>query len=131
MRRMKTVLFALIVNGISTLHAAGLNSPAIQPVELNRMLEDDSSPQIIDVRSPDEFSAGHIPGSINIPAPLISKRIDELTQVDGLVLYCNDSRFTKVAEQLLLKGGVQDFSHLDGGLIAWEKELLPIVTSLK
>ena len=49
---------------------------------------------------------------------------------DNTVLYCNDLRFTRVAEQILMKGGVKGFSHLEGGFTAWTREGLPVEQSL-
>lgn len=123
-------LFALIIFITQGVVAAGLNSPAIEPIRLNQLLTGQKPPLVVDVRSPDEYSAGHIPNSVNIPVPLIAKRLGEMGNVSDLVLYCNDSRLTRVAEQMLLRGGVKGFFHLEGGLNGWQEAGLELENSL-
>ncbi|MDJ0807111.1 MAG: rhodanese-like domain-containing protein [Gammaproteobacteria bacterium] len=126
-RLLKTLLGLLWVGGSFTLPAAGLVSPAIAPVLLARQLDSHTPPRIVDVRSPEEYSAGHIPGAVNIPAPVIRDRVDELKQSAELVLYCNDGLYTKVVELFLINQGVAHFSHLAGGFKAWDRALLPVM----
>ena len=114
----------------SGIGAAGLKSEPITPVLLNQALNSKAPPKLVDVRSPDEYSSGHIPGARSIPFPLLAKHIDELRETSGLVLYCNDSRLTRMAERVLLGNKVSEFKHLGGGLRAWTNAELPIETSL-
>lgn len=111
--------------------AADLSSPAVAPDELNRLLARPDPPLVIDVRSPHEYSAGHIPGSVNIPVPLLRKKLIEIKRVEDLVLYCNDSRLTRLAERILVNNQVQGFAHLEGGFEAWENGELSVETSLR
>ena len=122
-------LLAVLLYGAFAM-ATELSSPPVAPVELNRLLASPDPPLVVDVRSSDLYSAGHIPGAVNIPAPLIRRKLVELIQAEELVLYCNDSRLTRIAEQILVKNRVQRFSHLEGGFNAWENEKLPVETSL-
>ena len=111
--------------------AADLNSPPIAPDELNLRLADPAPPLVVDIRSPTEFSTGHVPGSINIPVPLLRKKLVEIRKAETLVLYCNDSRLTRLAERILVTNRIQGFAHLDGGFNAWEDAELPVETSLR
>lgn len=43
---------------------------------------------IVDVRTPEEFIGGHVPGSINIPLHEVPHRIDEFKNMQGTVLLC-------------------------------------------
>ena len=123
------LLVALLL--VATLgHAAKLRSPGIEPQALNTRLAAADPPLVIDVRSPSEYSSGHVPGAVNMPAPTVTKHLDEIRQAPDVVLYCNDRRFTAVAEQLLTKAKVQGFSHLEGGLTAWREQGLPLESSL-
>ena len=83
------------------------------------------------MRSPDQYSSEHIPGAVSIPAPLVGKHLEEIRAAgENAVLYCNDLRFTRVAEQILTKNRVKGFSHLEGGFTAWTREGLPVEQSL-
>lgn len=119
-----TLVFSLSVG------AAGLKSEAITPDFLNQALNSQAPPKLVDVRSPDEYSSGHIPSAKSIPLPLLAKHLDELKESSNLVLYCNDSRLTRMAERILLGKKVNEFRHLEGGLRAWTDAELPIETSL-
>lgn len=114
----------------ASLAAAGLKSEAIAADRLYRALNSDTPPRVVDIRSPDEFSSGHIAGAESIPVPLLARHLGELKQSGNLVLYCNDSRLTRMAEQILMKKNFTGFRHLDGGMNAWMDGELPIETSL-
>ena len=110
--------------------AGGLRSPGVDPGALSERLAAPDPPLVVDVRSPSEYSSGHVPGAVNIPAPTVMQHLEEIQQAADVVLYCNDRRFTAVAEQLLKRAKVTGFSHLEGGLTAWREQGLPLETSL-
>ena len=122
------MLLSLFAQGIG---AVELKSAAIDPGKLNQWLSSQQPPLVVDVRSPDEFSSGHIPRAVNIPLPLLARRLDEMRKAADLVLYCNDSRLTRMAERILMQKRLHDFMHLHGGLNAWEAARLPIENSLE
>ena len=103
-----------------------MRSPGIAPQALSELIAGPQPPLVVDVRAPDEFSAGHVPGAVNIPVPLVKTQLERLGSADSLVLYCNDSRFTRLAEQILAGSGIDGFSHLEGGLTAWERQGLEV-----
>jgi rhodanese-related sulfurtransferase len=123
----KTLASALIVASLGA-NAGGLNSPGIAAAALLQRLSH-SQLLLIDVRNPDEYFAEHIPGAINIPVPRLQALLDPIKQATDPVLYCNDTRLTRVAEQILRRNAVQHFSHLDGGLAAWRRHRLPLECS--
>ncbi|MCB0346885.1 MAG: rhodanese-like domain-containing protein [Bdellovibrionales bacterium] len=70
---------------------------------------------VVDVRSPEEFSAGHVDGAINIPQDQIAMRLDEIADHKNkdVVLYCKSGRRAGLAEETLKTNG---FTHvLNGG----------------
>lgn len=69
--------------------------------------------QIIDVRTPAEFSAGHIPNSINIPLTHITKKISRLGKDRQIILCCASGMRSASARSALLSLG---YLHVhDGG----------------
>lgn len=129
-RRRKSSLAGTLLLYSALAGAAGLRSPGIEPGALQGRLAEPQPPLVVDVRSPDEYSSGHIPGAVSIPAPLVTRHLDEIRQAPGVVLYCNDQRFTAVAEDLLRRAKAPGISHLEGGLTAWRQLGLPLETSL-
>ncbi len=130
MRTVRRLLLAGLSSAAILAQAAGLRSPGVEPQVLSDRLASRDAPLVIDVRTPDEYSSGHVPGAVNMPVPTVTKHLDEIREAPEVVLYCNDTQFTRMAEQLLLKSKVKGFSHLEGGLTAWREGGLPLETSL-
>ncbi|MHB1921588.1 MAG: rhodanese-like domain-containing protein [Chitinophagaceae bacterium] len=62
---------------------------------------------IIDVRSPGEFQGGHLQGSVNIPLPEISRRLEEIKKLpEPLVLCCASGNRSGQAHQYLQQMGL-------------------------
>ncbi len=71
---------------------------------------------IIDVRTPQEFAAGHITGALNIPVERIESAIGEvkgLGKESPILLYCRSGRRSAMARVLLERQGYRNV--LDGG----------------
>lgn len=71
---------------------------------------------LIDVRTPEEFAAGHIPNAINIPFDRIGTDIQQikgLKKNSKILLYCRSGRRSAMAKQTLEKDGYRDVQ--DGG----------------
>ena len=62
---------------------------------------------IVDVRSPAEFAAGHVKGSINIPLLEFPRRLDEVRRMRNLVLCCASGTRSAVAAALLKQNGIE------------------------
>jgi rhodanese-related sulfurtransferase len=66
---------------------------------------------LVDVRTAIEFSGGHVAGSINIPLQEITKRLDEIKEIEGpLVLCCASGNRSYIAAQWLSGQGVICFN---------------------
>ena len=77
---------------------------------------------ILDVRSPVEFEAVHIPGSYNLPLDQLLEHRHELRGLEQpMVLVCRSGARARQAELLLREIGLWQLSVLDGGLQAWER----------
>ncbi|MBU8879357.1 rhodanese-like domain-containing protein [Bacillus sp. FJAT-29790] len=75
--------------------------------------------QLIDVREPNEFDAGHILGARNIPMSQMKMRMKELRPDKPVYLYCQSAMRSGRAAQLLHRKGYKDLSHLQGGFKKW------------
>jgi rhodanese-related sulfurtransferase len=83
---------------------------------------------VIDVRTKEEYDAGHIPGARNMP---YGESQDLLTMVrwagaDDVVVYCMKGTRARLAEAELVQSGVRGVAHLEGGFEAWKAAGLPI-----
>ncbi|KDE46538.1 hypothetical protein DI43_12375 [Geobacillus sp. CAMR12739] len=75
--------------------------------------------QLIDVREPDEFAAGHILGARNIPLTQLGMRMKELRKDQPIYLYCQNGLRSGRAAQMLYRKGYRDLYHLKGGFKTW------------
>ena len=74
---------------------------------------------LVDVRSPGEFSGGHIEGAISIPIQELAGRADELGDKSGqIVLYCQSGARSAMAKRLLESRGFTNV-HDMGGMGSW------------
>lgn len=76
--------------------------------DLRQWLTSDDAPRVLDVRSPAEFAAVHIPGSYNVPLDLLREHRDELREhLDEVVLVCRSGARADQAEKLLAETGLR------------------------
>ena len=86
--------------------------------ELPRWLEDHPDWIVLDVRTPEEFQAGSLPGAANLDY-LGSDFIDRLLALDkekGYLVYCRSGRRSVRVSTLLRNAGFPHVYHLHGGL---------------
>lgn len=75
--------------------------------------------RLVDVRTPQEFSAGHIEGAVNIPLQELDTRMGELGNKDGqIVLYCRSGNRSAQAAQRLKGAGFSAVHNL-GAMSRW------------
>jgi rhodanese-related sulfurtransferase len=75
--------------------------------------------QLIDVREPNEFEAGHILGARNIPVSQMRMRMKELRADLPVYLYDQNGMRSARAAQFLHRKGYKDLSQLQGGFKKW------------
>ena len=87
------------------------------------MMAEETGYIILDVRRPDEFTAGHIPNAINVPNESIgTDEIPELPNKDQLIMvYCRSGRRSKEASEKLVKLGYTNIVEF-GGILDWKGE---------
>jgi sulfur-carrier protein adenylyltransferase/sulfurtransferase len=99
----------------------------ITPGELRAMLDSGSKVALIDVREPAEWDINHIEGAQLIPQSLINsgEGLARLPQGRTPVLYCKTGVRSAEALAAVRKAGFADAVHLQGGIVAWAKQIQP------
>lgn len=77
--------------------------------------------QIVDVREPNEWASGHLPGATLIPLGVLASRARELDRTRPIVVVCRSGNRSKTATSYLLENGFRDVTNLSGGVNAWTK----------
>ncbi len=75
---------------------------------------------LIDVRMPDEFSSGNIPGSINIPVDDLRERLKEIPTNKDIYIYCQIGLRGYLAQRILLQHHFSRVYNISGGYKLWE-----------
>ncbi len=99
--------------------------PEVTPEEARRRQQ--AGALIVDVREPEEWRAGHIPGAVHVPLGELGARLHELDAERELILVCRSGNRSARATVLLQQAGFRQVYNLAGGLVAWTRQRLPLV----
>ena len=99
----------------------------VSPEDAHRLVEE-GEVEVIDVRTPEEFDEGHIEGAtlIDFYEPDFADRIAELDRDREYVVYCRSGNRSGQATALMADQGFAAVNDVDGGIVAWEAEGLPV-----
>lgn len=89
--------------------------------ELMQRIRTNRANLILDVRSPEEYAEGHIPGAINIPYDQLRTRLAEISSHKNkeIVLYCKIGKRVIIAATILQAAGFNHLLHLLGDMDDW------------
>ena len=111
-------------------HASQSEKPLVTEVSQQEfMSQKPGSYLILDVRTPEEFAAGHLDDAMNIPHDHVADQLPQIQQYAAkpVLLYCRSgNRAVKTAE-VLAKAGFTNLHHLTGDMQGWEAAGLPVV----
>ncbi|NVO33413.1 rhodanese-like domain-containing protein [Hymenobacter lapidiphilus] len=81
---------------------------------------------LLDVRRPDEFAGGHLPGAVNIDvtAPDFGSRVAALDNTHPTLVYCRSGARSATAASQLSKAGFGHVANLLGGVLDWPEKLV-------
>ncbi len=122
--RIGFVLTAMVL----AVSAAADVAPSLSATDLHGQVQQGTGPLVLDVRTREEYTAGHLPGAVNIPHTELAGRLGEIESDRGVVLYCMVGPRARLGEEILRRAGVSKVFHLEGGLAAWRDADLPVET---
>ena len=101
--------------------------PEVAPADLQSRLSGGEQIVVIDVREPEEFARGKIPGAYTIPRGVLEMQIDgRLPREATVVLYCGVGGRSALAAKSLAEMGYDKVENLQGGWSAWTNSGLPV-----
>jgi len=113
------LLWPLITRGTS-------GGASLDTLRATRLIND-SGAVVLDVRTPAEFAAGHLPNARNIPLAELDKRAAELPANKPVLVCCTSGVTSSRAAGVLRKAGRTEVFNLSGGLDGWRQAGLPVV----
>jgi len=91
--------------------------------EANEMMSNGA--EVIDVRNPDEYQSGHVPGATLIPVNSVFARREELPKDKDLIFVCAVGQRSALASEMAAAAGLTRIFNLEGGTDAWIKAGMP------
>lgn len=74
---------------------------------------------IIDIRTPEEYKDGHIPGVALIPLDQLDTRMNEVPKDKKVLIICRSGNRSAKGTSLLRKNGFDNVYNVTGGMLAW------------
>ncbi|HKI61311.1 MAG TPA: rhodanese-like domain-containing protein [Mariprofundaceae bacterium] len=83
--------------------------------------------QFIDVRTVEEFKAGHIQGARLIPVDVLAEHLADVPKDKQVYVYCHSGKRSARAAKLLADRGFKNIENMVGGIEAWKSANYPVV----
>lgn len=108
---------------------AGKETDAVDNISAKTFeaLYNSESPEVIDVRKPDEFAAGHVEGARNLPLDYINDLMAEFPKNKTLYVHCAGGYRSMIAASILKSRGIDEVVNIEGGFGAVEKTNVPVL----
>ena len=104
---------------------------AVQPTDAVKLINNDAV--VLDMRSAESFSRGHIVGARNVPMDELDGHLEKLARFKSkpVVAVCDAGITSSKAVNTLRSSGFESVYNLKGGMNAWTQAGLPVVASKK
>jgi len=105
------------------------NFKSVSVAEFAEIIKDTTTVQLLDVRTAEEYTQGHIAGAMQIDfysALFMDLATMKLSKEKPVAIYCRSGRRSASAAEKLAKQGYEVI-NLDGGILAWQSAKMPIV----
>ena len=122
-RLLKLILILLSALFINCLASTNTNVIQLIPVEFKSSINNDAV-QLIDVRKPSEYAAGHIVNSVNINflSDYFTSNIGKLNKEKPVYIYCRSGKRSNKSAIEFKKAGFTKIYNLKGGILNWESQ---------
>ena len=119
------LMIALVIGGLFMFMQNGNANQTMKYEELQNKLNAQENFVLLDVRTQEEFDAGHIAGAILLPYDEIALKAATVLpdKEKEIVLYCRSGRRSAIAKKALVELGYKDVEDF-GGINRWKGELV-------
>lgn len=128
-RSVRHWLIALLAIAAAVSLIACGNNAAMQKITptqfTDQFVNKQAARTLLDVRTPEEFASGHIPGAVNISVDSLAQQLSQVPQDKPVVVYCHSGNRSAQAARILNDAGYKNIYDL-GGIIAWQQAGLPV-----
>jgi thioredoxin 1 len=120
-------LLAFILGSCSDLKSQGTNT-TLTPIEFAAKIKEVPTPVIVDVRTPEEFSNGHLPNAKNFDwqGAQFDEQVSLLDMSKPVFIYCHSGKRSSAAASRMRTKGFKEVYELEGGITKWEAAHFPV-----
>lgn len=137
----RPILILLLVLGaalaLAACGGAETAAPVVEEVDLSTLaasidvdtanaLQGNPNVFMLDVREPDEYAAGHIPGITLIPMGEVADRLSEIPTDQEVIVTCRSGNRSGQVVDFLREQGFTNVHNMEGGIVAWEAAGYPV-----
>ncbi len=116
--------------GVAPIAAANQAELAeITALDLRGLLDSSEPPLVLDVRNPEEALICRIEAAVLIPLPELPARLHEINRLRPIVVHCKSGKRSAKAIELMSAAGFSRLTNLQGGILAWIKDVDPSLPS--
>ncbi len=113
--------------GLADMAWAMLTSAApVREIDVDALEARPSDTAVLDVREPEEYAHGHVPGAVSLPQADLASRLDEVPRDRPVMLVCQRGMRSYRAAQFLVQMGINQVASVAGGTAAWRAAGRPL-----
>ena len=125
-RKMQTLAMLLIAMGVAA--ASWASVPVADAAEVKQLLDNEPDfTLVLDVRTPGEWSRGHISGSMLIPMRQVPQSLARIPKTKKIVVVCATGARSGAVAKFLQDQGYIWVKNYAGGLVDWSRRGYPLV----
>ena len=107
-------------SGMDLINEAKSRIREVTPAQVREMRARGESAVYLDVREPNEWNLGHLPGAMHIPRGTLETKIEAVVPRDRkVVIYCASGNRSALAAETMQQMGYQDVTSMSGGFTGW------------
>jgi glyoxylase-like metal-dependent hydrolase (beta-lactamase superfamily II)/rhodanese-related sulfurtransferase len=95
-------------------------APHVDETDIEELERQAAGAVLLDVREPEEYAHGHVPGALNLPQADLASRLDEVPRDRPVMVICQSGNRSRRAAQYLMQRAFSQVSNVRGGTEAWE-----------
>jgi phage shock protein E len=125
----KVILSALLVSLLFVMGSCTQSSVEVYSAEVSSLLQKNKNIFILDVRTADEFSQGHIKGAVNMDMhlPGMLDSINGLNKDSDYLVYCRTKNRSGIVVNSMIQHGFKTVYQMADGITGWDQNGLPVV----
>ena len=94
-------------------------TPAVREIDVEALATRPPEAVVLDVREPEEYAHGHVPGVTNLPQADLASRLDEVPRDRPVLTLCERRMRSLRAARFLIQMGIEQVASVKGGTAAW------------